>query len=348
MIEPLPPVEAPTVEETAQAEPPPSSPAGGAPAPQPLRLRVAVLSDVGRARDQQEDACAYVVPSDPDVQRRKGELCMVADGMGGHSSGDVASATAVQEIQRAYYAAPGEDMAEALRAALAAANEAIYHLAETDARRRGMGSTAAVAALRGSEVHVANVGDSRAYLVRAGAISQITEDHSWVGSLVRAGVMAPEEAQAHPQRNLITRALGARATVEPDLFHGWLQAGDVLVLCSDGLTVHVADAELSEAVRTLEPDAAARRLVDLANDRGGSDNISVVIVRAEDASLPLTASPRQLPLLLIGGVAVVLILVVAAVALLLLAGRAGGPRPPPTFAPSTLMLLFVPQGGAHD
>ena len=319
-------------------------PVGDVKEPPPLRLRVAVLSDVGRARDHQEDACAYIIPPDADLHRRKGELCLVADGMGGHSAGEVASAAAVQEIQRAYFAAPSDDMAAALRLAMQEANQAIYRLAQDDLRQRGMGSTATVAALRGREVHVASVGDSRAYLVREGEIVQITEDHSWVGAQVRAGILAPEEAQIHPQRNIITRALGADTSVEPDLFQGWLLPADVLVLCSDGLTVHVADGELREVVAGLDPETAARRLVGLANERGGSDNITVILIRAEPAAEQSKPASRQLPLLVIGGVAVILLLVILAIALLLFNSKSG-PEPSPTAAPLATTVVSPFPGG---
>lgn len=319
-------------------------PVGDVKEPPLLRLRVAVLSDVGRARDHQEDACAYIIPHDPDLHRRKGVLCLVADGMGGHNAGEVASAEALQEIQRAYFASPSEDMAAALRLAMQEANQAIYRLAQDDLRQRGMGSTATVAALRGREVHVASVGDSRAYLVRGGEIDQITEDHSWVGAQVRAGILAPEEAQIHPQRNIITRALGADTSVEPDLFHGWLLPADVLVLCSDGLTVHVADSELREVAAGLDPEDAARRLVGLANERGGSDNISVIIIRVEPEAEQSRPASRQLPLLVIGGVAVILLLVILAIALLLFNSQSG-PDLSPTAVPLATLIVSPFPGG---
>ncbi len=258
----------------------------------PALLHAAKLVDVGRARDHQEDAAGIFVPTDPELLARKGCLYVVADGMGGHNAGEIASQTALAEIQHVYYSLPEQDTPTALRQALAAANQTIQRFAQADSRQMGMGTTAAVAVVRDQDVHIANVGDSRVYLVRNGQATQITQDHSWVEEQVRAGVLTPEQARTHPQRNVITRALGTGAVVEPDLFAGVLQEGDVLVLNSDGLTGHVGAAELGEIAGAYPPEQAVRRLVDLANQRGGSDNISVIVVRAPNRP---SRRPRALP-----------------------------------------------------
>lgn len=275
----------------------PASPSGTIPALPPttdLRLRVAYLSDIGRARDHQEDAVGVFVPADAATLAAKGQLLIVADGMGGHQAGEVASRLAVAEIQRAYYAGSNEDLASSLAEAFAAAHTAIHEQAQRMPGERGMGTTAVAAVVRGRAVQIANVGDSRAYLLRAGAITQITEDHSWVARQVQAGILTPEQAVQHPQRNLITRALGKGEAVAPDLFSGELQAGDVLLLCSDGLTRHVHDQELLDIVAADPPDSAVRRLVELTNRRGGGDNITVVVARAE-ASAPSVEEKRPVP-----------------------------------------------------
>lgn len=253
---------------------------------QPFVLRIAQLSDVGRVRDHQEDACGVFKPSDPALLARRGELFVVADGMGGHNAGEVASQLALNELQQAYYTDANPDIQASLAQALQTANAAIYQLSRADARQAGMGTTAALAVVHNQNVFVSNVGDSRAYLIRGGQITQITRDHSWVDEQVRAGVLTPEQARSHPQRNIITRALGTGPAVEPDFYTGNLQLGDVLVLCSDGLTGHVADQEILLIAGENPPNAAAQRLIDLANERGGSDNITAIVVRAE----PLTAS----------------------------------------------------------
>lgn len=262
-----------------QPSPPPNqrpSPAAGG-----LTLRVAWLSDVGRARDHQEDNTCVVEPTDPAMLQRKGRLYLVADGMGGHNAGEVASQIAVTEIQRAYYADPSPDIPTALTNALAAANRAIAQRAQATAAQSGMGTTATLAVVREREVVIGNVGDSRTYLLRNGALSQVTHDHSLVDEQVRAGVLTAEQARNHPQRNVITQALGKTEHVQPDFFNGVLQAGDTLVLCSDGLSTMLTDGEIQEIVSKLAPADAARRLVDQANERGGLDNISVILVRAE-------------------------------------------------------------------
>lgn len=257
-----------------------------------LRLRVASLSDVGQARSHQEDAVGAFAPPDPATLARKGHLFIVADGMGGHLAGEVASQMAVAEVSRAYYADPGDDLAGSLERALQAANQAIFLQGQAGAGEQGMGTTAALAVVRGREVQVANVGDSRVYLLRGAAVSQITRDHSWVEEQMRVGILTPEQARQHPQRNLITRALGKKSTLEPDFFSGDLRAGDVLVLCSDGLTSYVSDGEILELAGQGPPEQAVKRLVALANQRGGSDNISVIVVQAE---LDAPAGPGPAP-----------------------------------------------------
>lgn len=308
-----------------------------------LTLRVAKLTDLGRARDHQEDALGAVLPSDPALLARKGSLFVIADGMGGHNAGEVASKAALAEIQHRYYNAASDDMPTSLRQAISQANQAIYQVSRADARQMGMGTTAAVAAVRNREVQVANVGDSRVYFLRGGSIGQITRDHSWVEEQVRAGVLTPEQARSHPQRNVITRALGTGPSVEPDLFTGALQEGDMLLLCSDGLTSHVADAELLEIASQNPPEQAVKRLVDLANERGGSDNISVIVVRAEPAesagvaaaapapaaaAKPPATGRRRASLLLLALLAVILLAAAAVTVLLLRGGEQAGEATP--------------------
>lgn len=249
----------------------------------PLVVHAAVISDVGRAREHQEDAAAFFEPADAAVLAQRGYLLIVADGMGGHNAGEVASQAAVSEIQHAYYQASSADPATRLSQAVHSANQAVHKLAQEDAHHQGMGTTVAAAVVHDRDLWVANVGDSRVYLVRSGQIRQITRDHSWVEEQVRAGVLTPAQARIHPQRNIITRAIGTSVRVEADFFTGTLQEDDVLVLCSDGLTGHLVDPEILEVVRQSAPDQAARRLVELANARGGLDNITVIVARVVPA-----------------------------------------------------------------
>lgn len=292
-----------------------------------LRLRVAYLSDLGRVRDHQEDAVGVFVPGDPAVLARKGQLLMVADGMGGHQAGEVASSLAVAEVSRTYYADPSDDLATSLAHALQTANQAIYRHAQATHGEQGMGTTVAAAVVRGRSVQLANIGDSRIYLLRGRAITQLTEDHSWVAEQMRAGILTPEQAASHPQRNLVVRALGKREAAQPDFFSGELRADDVLLLCSDGLTGHVRDEELAEIAGGSPPDLAVRRLVDLANSRGGSDNISVIVARLEAPeaaapALPAASQAVRFPprRIVIAAVALIL-LAIAALLLALLVER---------------------------
>lgn len=312
--------------------------------PEAIVLHAAQRIDIGRARDHQEDAAGIFVPGDPDTLARKGCLYLIADGMGGHNAGEIASHAAISEIERVYYTAPEDDVASALRRAIASANETILRISQANSQHTGLGTTAAVVIVRGREVHVANVGDSRVYLVRDGVALQITEDHSWVEEQVRAGLLTPEQARVHPRRHIITRALGGGPGIQPDLYAGVLQPRDGLVLNSDGLTGHVSDQEIGEIVGAYAPEQAAQRLVDLANERGGTDNISVIVVRAEAKAtshpVPLVARSNtpagRRPLYIALGVMVTALLVLAALAFLLLRPtdrHQGSEEPPAAVSP---------------
>ncbi len=287
--------------------------------PEPLDLEVAKLTDVGRVRSHNEDYVDYFVPTDPEQKARRGAIYLVADGMGGHQAGEVASRGAVEAVIAHYYGDTEHDVGTSLVRAVRAANRQIYAQSQADPSKAGMGTTLVAVVILGRKVYVANVGDSRAYLINKRGISQITEDHSWVEEQVRAGLLTHEQASRHPQRNLVTRALGSKPDVQVDLFEGELNEGDTLLLCSDGLTGRVTDQEIAAAVTRYPPQEAARRLVALANERGGNDNITVLIVsahaesptvKAVPAALPVERESRKSPLLPIiaAGVAALLVL----------------------------------------
>jgi serine/threonine protein phosphatase PrpC len=267
----------------------PDQPAQAA-VPVALELRAAKLTDVGQARPHNEDYVDFCIPSDPRQLAQKGSIFLVADGMGGHQAGEVASKGAVEATLAHYQADTAHDVGTSLVRAFRAANQQLYAQAEGDPSKGGMGTTLVAAVILGRKVYVANIGDSRAYLINKHGISQITEDHSWVEEQVRAGLLSEEQARRHPQRNLVTRALGSKPAVEVDLFEGEISAGDSLLLCSDGLTGRVADQEIAAIVREQPPAEAARRLVALANERGGNDNITVLIINAEEAT-PTVKAP---------------------------------------------------------
>jgi serine/threonine protein phosphatase PrpC len=254
-------------------------------------------TDVGRKRDHNEDYVDAFVPPDAAQRRQKGDLYILADGMGGHQAGEVASEGAVRVISHEYYNDPDPDIPAALTRAIKKANAVIHQKAKENVHQAGMGTTAVVAVVRGRELHVANVGDSRAYLLRNGQLTQITRDHSFVEDQVRAGVLTREEARAHPQRNVITRALGSKPDVQVDTFRGTLQAGDRLLLCSDGLSEHVEDEEMANALRQHTPEEAIPQLIALANERGGNDNISVLVAQAvSDAADTVPIAQPTVPL----------------------------------------------------
>ncbi|BDG60653.1 Stp1/IreP family PP2C-type Ser/Thr phosphatase [Caldinitratiruptor microaerophilus] len=242
-------------------------------------MRVVAATDVGRMRSGNQDA--YVVE---ELRPQEGwALLAVADGMGGHAAGEVASSLAVQILhehvaaaQAAWAGAP--DAAAGLREAALAAHAGIVAAQQANPAYAGMGTTLTAAVVAGPEVAIVHVGDSRAYRVgKDGEIEVLTEDHSVVGELVRAGRLTEEQAMHHPQRNLLTSALGAPGEVRIDTRVATWEVGDILILCTDGLTNLVTAAELAEAAR--DPaglDTLPARLVELANDRGGYDNVTVV------------------------------------------------------------------------
>ncbi|MCL7454575.1 MAG: Stp1/IreP family PP2C-type Ser/Thr phosphatase, partial [Anaerolineae bacterium] len=248
-----------------------------------LALVAAKLSDVGRMRPHNEDYVDYHIPPDPHQLAQKGSIFLVADGMGGHRAGEVASQGAVEKVISQYYSDASHDVPSSLVGAFRTANQQLHAQAQGDPGKAGMGTTLVAAVILGQKVYVANVGDSRAYLIRDKGITQITEDHSWVGEQVRAGLLTEDQSRRHPQRNLVTRALASKPSVDVDLFEGEISPGDSILLCTDGLTGRVQDAEIAAAVLQHTPEEATRRLVAQANERGGNDNITVLIVTADEA-----------------------------------------------------------------
>jgi protein phosphatase len=214
--------------------------------------------------------------------------------MGGAVAGEVASAITAKTVDEYLLARlfrpglnglrPGLTLPDDLTGALELANERVYQQATSQPKERGMGTTGTLALMRGSHLYVAHVGDSRAYLVTAaGLLFQVTEDHSLVASLLAVGELTPEEAAVHPQRNLLYRCLGDDATVIVDTYKRRILPGDRLLLCSDGLTAHLSDADITaEMSQDNDPATIADRLVETANTRGGTDNVSVVVLIAEE------------------------------------------------------------------
>ncbi|PYS95009.1 MAG: Stp1/IreP family PP2C-type Ser/Thr phosphatase [Acidobacteria bacterium] len=264
-----------------------------------LEFESAGLSDVGKKRGSNEDSFALA------PQHR---LFVVADGMGGHAAGEVASRLAVESIERhisgsdprkeptipADFRSPQGDEAaltppaRRVLNAVRLANQEIVRSVRKNREMRGMGTTVVMAYIQGSRAVIGSVGDSRAYLLRDDTLRQITSDHTFVNEQVRAGTLTQSEARKHPARNILTRAVGSQEEVEVDLIEQDLQAGDLLLLCSDGLTSMVEDDGILAALRGSRGDLATscRALIDLANAKGGDDNVTVVLVRAVGPAKP--------------------------------------------------------------
>jgi protein phosphatase len=235
-------------------------------------------SDIGRARENNEDKFDFYLPDDPMTLAVKGRLWAVADGMGGHNAGQIASEAALKAVIRSYFRDPGDAVADGLRAALADANDLIHRASRQIADNSGMGTTATVALVREDRLFIGQIGDSRAYLLRNGKLRQITADHSWVEEQVRRGGLSRAEAEASPYRNMITRSVGNEPTVEADIYEEVLREGDVVLLCSDGLTGYLDGPALAERLDGGNPSATTLALIDAANDAGGRDNITAIIL----------------------------------------------------------------------
>jgi protein phosphatase len=247
-----------------------------------MKLKWGASTDVGMVRQQNEDSFLA-----------EETLFVVADGMGGHNAGEVASALAVTTLKAG--ARLGIDDAEVFRELVQQANSAIYTASLDDSTQSGMGTTVtALSIVEGEEprVLVANVGDSRAYLWRSGALSRLSVDHSYVQELVNEGIITPEAARVHPRRNIVTRALGIDRSVMVDVFTHFVRTGDRIVLCSDGLVDEVADNEIARVLgQHTDPQETAEALVMVANTNGGRDNTTVIVVDVlDDISEPIASS----------------------------------------------------------
>ncbi|GHH65247.1 serine/threonine protein phosphatase [Streptosporangium violaceochromogenes] len=232
-----------------------------------IALRYAARSDVGLLREGNEDS-AYA----------SGRLLAVADGMGGHAHGEVASSAAIAALSSLDEDTDGSDLLSAVEAAVREANRRLHQMVGRDPSLKGMGTTLTAMLWSGTRVALVHVGDSRAYLLRAGELYQITHDHTLVQSLVDDGRITLEEAATHPQRSILLRALDGTGEVEPDLSLREAQLGDRYLLCSDGLSGVVTAEAMHEALSTIDdPETAVRELIDLANRGGGPDNITCVL-----------------------------------------------------------------------
>ncbi|MDD6440077.1 MAG: Stp1/IreP family PP2C-type Ser/Thr phosphatase [Lachnospiraceae bacterium] len=236
-------------------------------------------TDVGLKRNSNQD---FVYASDQKVGRLP-SLLIVADGMGGHAAGDLASRVCVETMVSSIEGSGQTETIPILAEAVQKANRAVLKKAAEKPEYAGMGTTIVAAVIDGNTLYVANVGDSRLYLIDDDRIDQITLDHSLVAEMVRSGRISPEQMRNHPEKNIITRAVGGEENVEADFFDVGLHKGDVVLLCSDGLTNMVEDEQIFRIIRrekTLRD--AGQKLISAANSAGGRDNISVVLTRLTD------------------------------------------------------------------
>ena len=250
-----------------------------------------LCSETGPRREHNEDFAGASVPDDPTAP---GPLFAVADGLGGHAAGEIASRTAVEVLLDRWRAGGADDAARHLRACARDANSAVL-TASYERGRSGMGTTLTALAVAGRQALIAHVGDSRAYLVRGDACEQLTSDHSRVAEMVRLKLISAERAADHPARSQLTRSLGAAMSLQVDLVRRPVQTDDVFVLCSDGLWDEVARSEVLERVRASRTDPArgvAAALVATAVERGCADNVTAVVVRILNDQ-PLQAEPRR-------------------------------------------------------
>jgi protein phosphatase len=242
-------------------------------------MLTAGLTDIGKVRSQNQDSIFV-------SQEKTGplpNLFIVADGMGGHNAGDVASQLAISSfceyVQENTSELPAEGYLDFLITAAAEANRTVYRKAMGDFSLRGMGTTFTACTSSGGKCWVAHVGDSRAYLISGGAISQLTADHTYVNEMVKAGQLTPSQAREHPKRNILTQVLGVDAEMKADGYVCDVNAGSLVLLCSDGLTNMLGDDEIREICSESKPvGEKAKALIDSANARGGSDNISAVLI----------------------------------------------------------------------
>ena len=253
-----------------------------------MRITSCGMTDVGVKRTNNEDN--FLINDEL-------QLFVCCDGMGGHAGGEFASAIAVNTVEEVLSSVelrpedlgadpddgPVELVREKLRYAVRLAGKRIYDKAQAEPEYKGMGTTALALLVEGGNAYVAHVGDSRGYLVREGRIEQLTEDHSLVNEKIKAGLLTPEEAKNHKLKNIITRSLGYMEDVEIDIAVQAVRRGDHFVLCSDGLSNLVETAEIGETTLDNGPQEACRRMIELACERGGDDNITVVIARVDEA-----------------------------------------------------------------
>jgi len=259
------------------------------------QVQYASLSDIGFRRRNNQDSSVVQICSERDVWNRSGHLFMVADGMGGHAVGELASKIAADTVPHVFFKTGDQPVADALKTAVEFANAAIYERGSQNRDFERMGTTCSALVLSPAGAVIGHVGDSRVYRIRGSRIDQLTFDHSLQWELLRQGKLPAEDIFLHEPRHVITRSLGPEPQVNVDLEGPYpVLPGDTYVICSDGLTGHVNDSEIGQVADRLPPGDACRLLVHLANLRGGSDNITVVIIRVGELPEHLPELDREL------------------------------------------------------
>ncbi|CAN5557581.1 protein-serine/threonine phosphatase PrpC [soil metagenome] len=252
-------------------------------------LKVVVKTDLGNVRKNNEDAGTYVKIADENIAREKGCMLLVADGMGGHNAGEVASKIAMETVSEEYFKKGSDaDKEKALAKAFVAANKKIFNMAQTNESCKGMGTTCTVLVIAGQHIYFAHAGDSRAYIFKGNKITQITEDHTYVQQLVNNGDITAAEADVHSQRNVLINAMGTKPTLRVDTGKAQLtfNENDKLLVCSDGLYDYMSNAELAEAMQKNSLPEIADYLIAEAKRRGGKDNITVALAQKIGAATP--------------------------------------------------------------
>jgi protein phosphatase len=245
------------------------------------RVSFGARTDLGRVRENNEDKFEFFIPEEPRSIAQRGLVFVVCDGMGGHAAGQIASELAAKTFLEVYLSHPSDDAAAAAHSAVLAANRFVLDTARTIPARRGMGTTFTALMLIEDRVLLAHVGDSRAYRLRSGELVQLSTDHTWCDEVVRLGIMSREEAEQHPHRHMLSRAIGTESDVTVDILWFETELDDVYLLCSDGLVNFVSDEEIGKVLAENGPCEATRKLVELALVGGGGDNCTAIVIRVD-------------------------------------------------------------------
>lgn len=243
------------------------------------------ITDTGCVRDHNEDAVRFVRPAEEFIREKMGCLAIVADGMGGHTSGEVASSIAIDTISEAYYKKV-KDPIKALQSASSKANNLIWQTAKSDEKLKGMGTTCTAVAITGDKLNILHIGDSRAYLYKKGELIQLSDDHTYVQELIKSGEITPDEARNHPDNNILTKSLGTAKDRKCDVFlsqHAF-EPSDKLLLCSDGLYEYFSEEELSQYLSQPDLKLIAEELKEIVLDQGAHDNFSILLVESREES----------------------------------------------------------------